>query len=104
MPPAPIEEKKKPAGIEQGGDRDPAAREPAEDAVPAGGVAYRLDEQREQQQHAGVGVAGTGELLLELGHVGAAAHDLQQVEPAALDRDQREQQDPGESGGTRATA
>src|SRR5712692_520731 len=64
-------------GEEDGGGPDGVAGEDVDGAVEAGGIGEDLGDEREDDEDAGVGVAGAGERFLELGRGLLAAHDAE---------------------------
>lgn len=85
-----------PTGHQQGRHGDTAAGDPRPAPGQVGRIHERLADQRQDQEHPRVGVAGTGELLLERGQREPTADDPEQVQTAGLDGHQREEEDPGE--------
>ena len=89
----PVTERKKPGGHEDRRDRHERATEPGERAVDeARGIRGEQDDDAENQQDRGVGVAGPEEVALQQVRLDVAAHHSGEEVAAGFDGDESEEQ------------
>jgi len=94
MAPRPAEEKKNPAGHEDGRHRHPRSSHRCGQPVHPRGVGQDLSENCQDDEHPCVGMPGPEERPLELGGLDPPAHDPEHERAAVLHGDDREEQDP----------